>query len=303
MSPLISIVVPVYNVEKYISECVESLVEQTYPNYEIILVDDGSTDGCPAICDGYEAKYKNVITVHQQNKGLSGARNTGIDKSHGDFIVFVDSDDRVSGDLLRTLYDLMTENDADIACASHIENGGVKVYSANEAVFHILKEDTGLTTSAWGKLFKKELFNDLRFPEGMVFEDYYTIPYVFGRAERIVHTDKALYYYRMNDESITHSQFSAKRLEYYYAAEHTGKLVSEKYPEYKKHAQNRDTRYSIAFYRQAAKSPERDKKSEKTLVKHVRRGILPYLFSGYKLTSKAYGVVIAVCPPLARKMF
>ena len=219
-------------------------------------------------------------------------------------IIFVDSDDHVSRDLLQTLYDLMFENGADISCASSFETGcGVNVYSAYDAVLHILKEDTSLTTSACGKLFRKELFDDLRFPEGMVFEDYYTIPCVFGKAEKIVHIDRELYHYRRNDESITRSQFSAKRLEYYDAAQHTNELVQKAYPQLIKHAQNRDTRYSIAFYRQAAKSPERDKKSEKTLVKHVRRGILPYLFSGYKLTSKAYGVVIAVCPPLARKMF
>ena len=91
--PFVSVIVPVYNVEKYISACVRSLIDQTYPNFEVILVDDGSTDGCPAICDDFAAKYDNISVIHQENRGLSGARNTGIDRAKGELLCFVDSDD------------------------------------------------------------------------------------------------------------------------------------------------------------------------------------------------------------------
>ena len=113
--PLISIIVPVYCVEKYLSSCVESLIDQTYPNFEIILVDDESPDNCPAICEDYASRYDNIRVIHQKNKGLSGARNSGMNKAYGELYTFVDSDDSVKPDMLHKLYKTLSENSADIA--------------------------------------------------------------------------------------------------------------------------------------------------------------------------------------------
>ena len=115
MEPLISVVVPVYKVEKYLDRCVESLLAQTYQNVEIILVDDGSPDNCPQLCDAYAGKYDQIRVIHQENKGLSGARNTGIDHAKGELIAFVDSDDKWSPYFLESLYRAMKEHDADIS--------------------------------------------------------------------------------------------------------------------------------------------------------------------------------------------
>ena len=113
MEPLISVIVPVYKVEQYLGRCVESLLAQTYKNVEIILVDDGSPDSCPAMCDEYAAKYEKIQVIHQENKGLSGARNTGIDHAKGDFLAFVDSDDLWSPHFLESLYKALKEKESE----------------------------------------------------------------------------------------------------------------------------------------------------------------------------------------------
>ena len=153
MKPLISCIVPVYNVESFISQCVESLTAQTYPNFEIILIDDGSPDNCPAICDKFEKHHDNIRVIHQQNKGISGTRNTGIDAANGELITFVDSDDSVHPELLERLYQLMEESGADIssvsACKGKTAAGRLTSW---QAIKCLLKENTTLNTSAWGKL-------------------------------------------------------------------------------------------------------------------------------------------------------
>ena len=305
-SPLITVVVPVYNVENYLAECVQSLLCQTYTHYEIILVDDGSTDGCPALCDRYAAQNDRVCVIHQPNKGLSGARNTGMDAAKGELLVFVDSDDTVSANMLEALWSLMQTSEADIASCTYqdLKQTPPQIYSAEEGLLHLLKEDTGLTTSAWSKLYRRELFDGIRFPEGQIFEDYATIPRVFARAGRIVHTEQKLWFYRQdNADSIMHSQFSRKRLAFYTVSDEVEQFIAKAYPKLVKPVHIRHTRFSIAFFRQAVQSPARDREAERLLTAYVRRGILPYLFSSYKLTSKAYGLLIAVCPPLAAAIF
>ena len=304
-SPLISVIVPVYNVETYLAECLASLLAQTYSQYEIILVDDGSTDGCPALCDRYAAQNDRVRVVHQQNKGLSGARNTGIRAAQGELLAFVDSDDTVSERMLETLWRLMQNCEADIASATYqdLKQTPPQIYTAEEGLLHLLKEDTGMTTSACFKLFRTSVFDGIRFPEGQIFEDFATIPLVYAQAKRIVHTEEKLYFYRRdNNNSIMHSQVK-KQLAYYDVSDGIERFMAERYPQLVKQVRIRRTRFSIAFYRQAVQSVPRDKETEKLLTSYVRRGILPYLCSSYKLTSKAYGLLIAVCPPLAAAIF
>lgn len=303
--PLISVIVPVYNVEPYLRECIDSLLRQTYSPVEIILVDDGSTDGCPAICDRYAAAHEHVSVIHQPNKGLSGARNTGIDAAKGTLLSFVDSDDVTEPDMLERLYALLRDNDADIASSGiDIAKPISGVYDSEQALMHILKEDGNLVTSAWGKLYRAELFTDIRYPEGLIYEDFATTPLLFDKAERIAHTGDILYHYRRDNEtSIMHSAFNPKRLVLYTVSDTVDVFLKEHYPHLLKYARTRRTRYSITFFKEAAQCDTHDRETEKVLVKNVRQGIFPYLFSCYKLTSKAYGLLIAVCPPLAARLF
>lgn len=269
------------------------------------MVNDGSPDDCPSICDDFSERYDNIRVVHQENRGLSGARNSGMTVAKGKYYTFVDSDDSVHPDMLAKLYGLLTENDADIATSGYFSGkptGGV--LEPEQAIERILKENTTLSTSAWGKLYKKELFEDIQYPEGLLFEDYATAPLLFNKAKRIAHTDEVLYDYRMdNTEGITHSAFSRRRMEYFTVSDMVEAFLKERYPGLVKSARQRATRYAISFFRQLAQSGERDKETEKTLAHYTRHGIIPYIFSSYKLTSKAYGVLISICPPAALKMF
>ena len=269
------------------------------------MVDDGSPDNCPAICDGFASRYDNIRVIHQENKGLSGARNSGMAVAKGELYTFVDSDDSAQPDMLEKLYKTLSESNADIATSGWLggkPTGGV--LSAEQAIERILKETTTLSTSAWGKLYKAELFKDIKYPEGLLFEDYATTPLLFDEAGKVAHTDEVLYNYRMdNTEGITHSTFSKKRMEYFTVSDMVEEFLKKRYPKLLKHAHRRATRYAISFYRQLAESGTRDKETEKALVRYTRRGIISYVFSSYRLTSKAFGILISICPPAAMKMF
>ena len=283
----------------------ESLTAQTYPNFEIILIDDGSPDNCPAICDEFEKHHDNIRVIHQQNKGISGTRNTGIDAANGELITFIDSDDSVHPELLERLYQLMEKSGAGIssvsACKGKTAAGRL---TSGQAIKCLLKENTTLNTSAWGKLFKKELFAQLRFPEDSLFEDYALIPLLIDKANYIVHSDEILYNYRMDNlSSITKSAFNPAHMQYFTVSEGINLFLKEQYPNLRRYAGYRNTRYAVSFFKKAAGSPQRYPENERRLTRYVRAGIIPYLFSQYKLTSKAYGLLIAVCPPLARRLF
>lgn len=268
------------------------------------MVDDGSTDGTPAICDALAVKYDNVRVIHQANTGLSGARNAGLEAAKGELITFVDSDDSIHPELLERLFCLMEETGADISSAGtgagkHV--GGV--LTPEQAITCLLKENTSFNTSVWGKLFKTELFDGVRFPQGIIFEDYAVIPQVIRRANRVAHTDEALYHYRMdNPDSITKAPFNPAHMQFFTVSELVIKFLEKNYPQLCRYARLRRTNFAVSFFRRCAQSGAKGTSEERFLIKQVRQGLLPYLFSSYKPTAKAYGVLIAVCPPLAAKL-
>ena len=221
---LISVIVPVYKVEKYLDRCVNSIVNQTYSNLEIILVDDGSPDNCPAMCDEWAQKDPRIRVIHNPHKGLGSARNTGIDAARGSLIGFVDSDDYVYPNMYRRLYELMTENDADLSVCEHtrVDEEGQKVPDNSG------KMPVGLTTGeemmkfvvlpvknyswhcvlAWNKLYKAEIFRSIRFPKGS-FEDSAVIHRIFGAAKRIIISGEELYYYTLRERAKPKFQHTA----------------------------------------------------------------------------------------------
>ena len=189
---LISVVIPVYNVEEYISRCISSILEQTYRNLQIILVDDGSTDKSGEICGEYAKVDRRVTVIHQTNGGLSSARNTGIDKATGEYITFVDSDDFVSKEMVAYLFALAKNNDCDIAISTHNIIRGEKVWKSYNLSGDVkmtpkrciekLLYDDGVDTSAWAKLYKLKLFNGVRYPVGKLYEDIATTYKIFLKA-------------------------------------------------------------------------------------------------------------------------
>lgn len=215
---LISVIIPVYNVEKYVNRCVESVLNQTYKNLEIILVDDGSTDNSGKICDNYSKKDKRVRVIHKKNGGLSDARNAGIDIESGKIISFIDSDDFVELNFIEKLYGWMKNSNADISCCSfdlYFENSNKYVlqnfskieqkYNKNDALkYFCIQGYFGVGT--WNKLYKASLFKEIRFPIGKICEDWRTIYKVIEKTKTIYYNSLPLYHYRQRENSITKSK-------------------------------------------------------------------------------------------------
>lgn len=215
-NPLVSIIVPVYNVEKYLKKCIQSIINQTYKNLEIILVDDGSSDNSGKICDEFAQKDNRIKVIHKTNGGLSDARNAGLDVMSGEWVSFIDSDDFVSPYYIENLYYLAFLNGSDIAINSYkrfkdksedfifkkITDEDILVYDSRQAIENMLYVKN-FTVSAACKIFKKKLFFETRFPKGKIYEDLYTIPLVISKTDKVVFCDIKDYFYLQRDDSIT----------------------------------------------------------------------------------------------------
>lgn len=219
---LISVIVPCYNVEQYIRVCIDSVLNQTYKNIEIFLVDDGSPDESGAICDEYAAKDTRIIVIHKKNGGLSDARNVALDHAKGDYILFVDSDDYISPDHVKGLYNLIVEYNADVAVnppciflqgTKPRPRGDymVSVFSGQEALKNMFYQKQ-IDTSAWGKLYKRKLFEGVRYPYGLLFEDNPTTYKLFLKSKIVVFQNYQSYFYLIRPNSIEGASFSMKKL-------------------------------------------------------------------------------------------
>lgn len=218
----VSVVIPVYNVQKYLRCCIDSIIKQTYQNLEIILVDDGSTDESGKICDQYVEIDSRVHVLHKKNGGLSDARNAGIKLSKGQYLYFLDSDDAIPIYAIEKLLNACETEDADVAmagisvftdilpCKKNKEGIFVTV-SKVEALRKMLLHD-GVGHEAWGKLYKKSLWENEDFPNGMLYEDYATIYHIVGKSNKIVILSDELYFYRIRNNSIMKSKITKKNL-------------------------------------------------------------------------------------------
>lgn len=226
--PLISIVVPVYNVEKYLAGCVESILGQRYANLEVLLIDDGSTDKSPQVCDAYALKDPRVRVVHQANAGLSAARNAGIERAAGGLIGFIDSDDTISADMFDRLYTALVTSDADISLCGirYVSEDGKPVQddaipslsagavSGKEAISRWLSsEDSWLWVVACNKLYRRALFDGVRYPVGKLHEDEFVIHHLLLQCRKVAYIPQAMYFYLQRSQGITRSAFSIRRLD------------------------------------------------------------------------------------------
>lgn len=214
---LISVIVPIYNVEKYLKKCIDSIINQTYKNIEVILVDDESPDNCPRICDEYKEIDNRIKVIHQKNMGLSGARNSGIDFAKGKYIMFQDSDDTIEPDCIKKLYDLVKKDKTILAvCGRYYEfEDGTKYCKYKEKITKVYNFEDAIEEmnnyyyfdmSAGGKLYKKEIFDDIRFPIGKLSEDFFVMYKIFMKAKRISYTSDPLYNYLQRQNSISRNK-------------------------------------------------------------------------------------------------
>ena len=244
---LISIIVPIYNVEEYLPECIDSIIHQSYKNLEIILVDDGATDSCGSICDCYACEDNRIVVIHKVNGGLSDARNVGLDQAHGEYIAFVDSDDFIEEDMIKKLYDACRNQNADIAVCGRKQvwdNGSYNLmfcvesvieYSPEKAIEQILINGT-MDSAAWDKLYKSKLFNGMRYPVGVLHEDVNYTSRLIYQANKVIKIPYVGYNYRMRMGSITKQGFKTKKMDLFYQTKNLCEFVEGSLPELKEQA-------------------------------------------------------------------
>lgn len=220
MDKLVTVVIPIYKVEKYLNRCIESVVKQTYKNLEIILVDDGSPDRCPQMCEEWKQKDSRIKVIHRENGGLAAARNSGINVAQGQYIAFVDSDDYMHPEYIEILYHIMKEENADLVACDHQEVGAEEIISMPKIGINGIKkkhleEVTPVTIgiTAWNKLYKKQLFDEVRYPEGKIHEDAGVWWRIVYRTKHIAAVSNVLYYYCVNMDSIMRKEFSMKHMD------------------------------------------------------------------------------------------
>lgn len=216
--PKITVIVPVYKVEPYLRRCIDSILIQTYTDFELILVDDGSPDACPEICDEYAQKDERIRVIHRENGGLSAARNSGLDAAKGEYIVFVDSDDWVHPEYLEYLYCAVLEHGVQLSACKFIKTGTVIESEQMQYTCNVwdgltwFKENHVNGIVAWGKLYHRSLFQSIRYPVGKIHEDEFTTYKLLYLAGDIAVVDCKLYYYYINENSIMNSSYSVRRL-------------------------------------------------------------------------------------------
>lgn len=277
---LISVIIPVYNVQEYLIKCIESVINQTYENLEIIIVDDGSTDKSTEICNKVKKNDSRIRVIHKENGGLSDARNVGIDNANGEYISFIDSDDYVDNNYIELLYNAIKQYDADMSIASHrviyekniIDRSTGKEFCAEPIeILKMLLYDNGIDTSAWGKLYKKSLFNEIRFPKGRFFEDSATTYMLIDKSKKIGVCSKPIYNYVIRNNSISNETFSEKKMDLIVSTEEMTNYIKNKYPELEK-ACNRRLMYAyLSTLTQLAKSKVKNKKIQKKLMKYINK--------------------------------
>ena len=248
MDPLVSIIIPVYMVETTLERCLDSVLAQTYTNFEVILVDDGSPDRCGEICDDYAKNDNRFRVIHKENGGLSDARNNGIDRSKGDYLTFIDSDDYVRSNYVEFLLSLIQEEDADMSCGKHnviYDNAVLKRYTGKKYVMNsrealdMLLYQEDMDVSAWAKMYSRALFSDIRYPVGKKYEDAATTYKLIDKAGKIVLDSRPIYNYVIRDDSITTSQFNSSKIELIDATKEMTEYIRQKYPDLRKACNSR----------------------------------------------------------------
>lgn len=232
METAISVIVPVYRVEKYLPACIDSILNQTFTDFELILVDDGSPDRCPEICDEVARRDARVRAIHQANQGLSAARNAGIEAAHGAWLSFVDSDDFLAPDFLETLHDAAVRAGADCAlCGVQLtDEAGQKIgqplsvadgVRTGRSILETLCRAPEITyLVAWNKLYRRDVFQTLRYPVGMQNEDTYLAAELFDTVQTVICVSKPMYFYRQRADSIMHTAVTTRNLDRMWAFEH-----------------------------------------------------------------------------------
>ncbi len=277
---LISVIVPVYKVEEYLDQCVRSIVGQTYKNLEIILVDDGSPDNCPAMCDAWAQKDSRIKVIHKENGGLSDARNAGLAVATGDCIGFVDSDDYIAPTMYEELLVHLTDTGSDLAaCGVQMvwEDGKTALLTCagsalldNAQAMEAILDESWLKQPVWYKLYRRSAVAGILFEKGKCHEDVFWSWQPIARANRVCVFDTPLYFYRQRSGSIMGDRFSEKRLDALEAMEQRARFLRQAYPDLAPKGENGIFTYSMYLMQQALRGPEGSKEIRSRLLDYAK---------------------------------
>ena len=295
MSEVVSVIIPAYNAEKYLAECIDSVLNQTYENVELIIVNDGSQDGTRDILDKYASKHSNIQVIHTENGGVSRARNIGLKHASGDYIMFLDSDDTLTKDAIQIMYNEIIEYDADIVSSvfgGEVDKQSARTIFIGEQAIEKSLEDHPIAYAVWGKLYKKDFLGSLRFIEGRkIHEDSYFVFQYFLKQPKVVLTYETIYIYRYNEDSASHAAFSEKYFDILYFAEEKWKAIEEQYPQLLDKAKNMLVKSNIAMLQCFLNTKEkRYKKNIKECIRTVKK-YKKYFIPTYPGDSKRFKIV------------
>lgn len=317
--PLISVIVPVYKVEKYIEKCVKSIRQQSYQNLEIILVDDGSPDRCPRICDEFAQQDNRIVVIHKTNGGLSDARNAGIEIAQGDYLSFVDSDDYIHCQFIEVMYNNIKENDAQISICDLLQvnedqieeallstrnlSNNYRLYSSQEMVREIIIDDT-IQSYVCNKLYKCELFNQIRFPVGKIFEDRFVMYKLVVLAKKIIVSNFIGYYYLQRESSICGCEYCHNKMDFLEAQKNMLDFCLEKYPQYKDDAEMAMAKAAFLVLTQYLRTDGKVKEDEEYLLFIIKKYLRYYFKSGVpRFRQKCMALVLCLSYPIYKKIY
>lgn len=289
---LVSVIVPVYKVEKYLPKCVESILEQTYQNLQIILVDDGSPDCCGAMCDAYAQQDGRVEVVHKENGGLASARNAGLNVARGEWVAWVDSDDWIEKDMIQYLLEGAAQEQADIAICGRYEvyprkkyfQGVDKITSlTSEEALHMLLDvnNRQIENFVWDKLWRRSLFSGIAFPEGKTFEDFAVTFRLIERAGSIVFLPDAKYYYLQRGGSIMKDASLTNRINRYEAAKTRYDGMIERWPQFETMLADRCIRMAVDIWSNYYRASRAERVAAKPRLREIARFVGPYVKQGF----------------------
>ncbi len=304
--PIISIIIPVYNVETYLARCMDSIFAQIFQDFEVILVDDGSPDNCPALCDAYAEQDSRVVVLHQENSGQAVARNRALDIAKGEYIAFVDSDDWVHPQYLEVLFNNAQQHGAAISVcehrkaqapeAFHTVDNNVFVFEGKEYVKKSLLRE--IANNAWilcDKLFHRDCFATVRMPEGRINEDNAIVYKLLYEANTVVCTEEPLYYYFQNAESTVNQAFRVKHLDWLLVPEEMIVYFTEKGDKVLLDKANRMYLTELASMLRKVKTHLQDKAIERELLRKLRRQ--------YRLEKKKYPITMKTHPQVLELLY
>lgn len=297
---LISVIIPVYNVERYLAACLDSILSQSYRNLEVIIIDDGSTDFSLKIAETYSEKDDRIKVFSQENLGLSEARNHGLRVATGDYVTFVDSDDELLKDSLELMVTMLNQHSAQIVEGKTIRGEyptyyppdrhiKIQVFSPSEAIADVLYQHD-LLPSVCGKLYLKSLFDDLTFEKGILYEDLNIFYKIIERASKIILMNYPVYFYRENDFSILHT-WKPQRLDVLKVTENLEDYIKEKYPDLIPAA--KDRRLSANFNMFALCSMHGDKENAKKCWEHIKQNRHQSLFNPKVRKKNKAGILLS----------